>query len=86
MKVNMVSGKLARTVIPYVHKGYRVKKGERIGYIKLGSRVDLILPIHFEPNVVVGSKVLAGVTTIAVETKVGSRRPRSGVWVVVRRG
>ena len=39
-----ISGALARTVLPYVFNGDAVRRGQRIGMIRLGSRVDLRAP------------------------------------------
>ena len=39
-----ISGALARTVLPYVFNGDAVRRGQRIGMIRLGSRVDLRVP------------------------------------------
>ena len=44
LKLVQIAGTLARRIVPYVGKGDTVKKGERIGLIRLGSRVDLYLP------------------------------------------
>ena len=44
VKVVQIAGTLARRIIPYMGIGDNVKKGERIGIIRLGSRVDVYLP------------------------------------------
>jgi phosphatidylserine decarboxylase len=46
VKLIQIAGTFARRVVSYIKKGERVKKGERIGIIKFGSRVDLYLPIE----------------------------------------
>ena len=43
-KLVQISGALARTVLPYVFNGDAVRRGQRIGMIRLGSRVDLRVP------------------------------------------
>jgi phosphatidylserine decarboxylase len=67
IKIVQIAGTFARRIVPYVHKGDIVKKGERIGLIRLGSRVDLYLPSQ---NITICVKekerVLAGESTIAI--------------------
>lgn len=62
-----IAGLIARRVYPYIKKGDILQKGERIGIIRLGSRVDVYLPAIKikEIAVKVGDPVYAGVTTIA---------------------
>jgi phosphatidylserine decarboxylase len=43
-----------------------VRKGERYGFIRFGSRVDVYLPVEAEPLVTVGDKVYATSTLIAI--------------------
>jgi len=63
-----IAGAVARRVVPFVHDGATVRKGDRIGMIVLGSRVDLVLPAaRVRPVVAVGDRVVAGVTTVAEE-------------------
>jgi phosphatidylserine decarboxylase len=44
MKVVQIAGTVARRIVPYLSEGAFVKKGDKIGLIRLGSRVDLYLP------------------------------------------
>jgi phosphatidylserine decarboxylase len=44
VKIVQIAGTVARRVYPYVKKGDILKKGEKIGLIRLGSRVDVYLP------------------------------------------
>ncbi len=44
VKIIQIAGTLARRIVPYVKKGDTVKKGDKIGLIRLGSRVDIYLP------------------------------------------
>jgi phosphatidylserine decarboxylase len=61
-----MTGILARRLVSFVHAGDDKKKGERLGMIVLGSRVDLNLPgERTYPVVEPGQQVRAGVTTIA---------------------
>lgn len=61
-----ITGILARRLVSYVHPGELRRKGDRLGMIALGSRVDLLLPAaRVAPLVHVGDRVRAGVTPIA---------------------
>jgi phosphatidylserine decarboxylase len=63
-----IAGALARRIVPFVRVGSTVRKGDRIGMIVFGSRVDLLLPSdRVRPTVSVGETVTAGVTTVAEE-------------------
>jgi len=65
--VVQIASRLVRKVVPYIREGQEVKTGERIGVIRFGSQVDLILPdipsIHIE--VLPGEKVKAAMSIIA---------------------
>jgi phosphatidylserine decarboxylase len=68
VRVVQITGILARRLVSFVSSGERRRKGERLGMIVLGSRVDLLLPAErVEPRVRVGDRVRAGVTTVARE-------------------
>lgn len=66
VKIIQIAGTLARRIVSYVDIGQYLKKGTRIGIIKLGSRVDLIVPKHAIKNISVkkGDRVWAGNTQI----------------------
>jgi phosphatidylserine decarboxylase len=67
VKLVQIAGTVARRIISYVNQGDMVKKGERIGLIRLGSRVDLYLPEKTMQSirVQVKDRIKAGVNTIA---------------------
>ena len=44
IEITQISGALARTVVPYAFEGDALRRGQRIGMIRLGSRVDLRVP------------------------------------------
>jgi phosphatidylserine decarboxylase len=44
IKIVQIAGAFARRIEPYIHQGENLKKGQRIGMIRFGSRVDLYLP------------------------------------------
>ena len=67
IKIIQIAGILARRIVPYVDKGHLLSKGQRIGIIRFGSRVDVFLPSAIvEPVVVPGQRVKAGTDSIAV--------------------
>ncbi len=60
-----IAGLIARRIICYKKPGDPLSAGERIGYIKFGSRVDVIFGPEWLPAVKVGDKVSAGSTILA---------------------
>lgn len=65
LRLTQVAGVFARRIVPYVGPGDTVRKGQRIGIIRFGSRVELSLPGGAILSVREGDKVRAGTTTIA---------------------
>jgi len=61
----LIAGLIARRIVLRVSRDSRLARGERIGLIQFGSRVDVELPDGAEPAVRIGQKVRAGVTVIA---------------------
>ncbi len=60
-----VAGLIARRILCYVHPGDVLARGQRYGFIRFGSRVDVYLPLTATPKVVVGDKVSATETILA---------------------
>jgi phosphatidylserine decarboxylase len=60
-----VAGLVARRILCYAHLSDKLKKGERYGFIRFGSRVDVYLPLEAEPLVSVGDIVSATSTILA---------------------
>jgi len=60
-----VAGLVARRILCYVKAGDRLVRGERFGFIRFGSRVDVYLPPDARPRVAIGDKVKAGSTVLA---------------------
>ncbi len=60
-----VAGLVARRILCYVKARDRLARGERYGFIRFGSRVDLYLPLDAQPTVAVGDKVYATSTIVA---------------------
>ena len=60
-----VAGLIARRILCYVNAGDSLARGQRYGFIRFGSRVDVYLPLSARPLVVVGDKVSATETVLA---------------------
>ena len=60
-----VAGLIARRILCYVEAGAPLKRGQRYGFIRFGSRVDLYLPPDTRIKVAIGDKVRASSTILA---------------------
>lgn len=60
-----VAGLIARRILCYVKAGDALTRGQRYGFIRFGSRVDVYLPLTALPKVTVGDKVSATETILA---------------------
>jgi phosphatidylserine decarboxylase len=60
-----VAGLIARRILCYVQSKDRLKRGQRFGFIRFGSRVDVYLPLEAKAQAAVGDKVFAGETILA---------------------
>lgn len=68
VEIIQMTGVVARRLVSLVEPGEAHQKGDRLGMILLGSRVDILLPVGaFRPTVKPGDHVLAGRSTVAVE-------------------
>ena len=63
--VKQIAGAVAKRIVNYLQSGQKVKQSEEMGFIKFGSRVDLLLPLDAKINVKIGDKPQGGVTVIA---------------------
>jgi len=61
-----VAGVVARRIVFRRSPGDRVERGERVGLIRFGSRVDVFLPAGFAPRVGPGQRVRGGESVLAV--------------------
>jgi len=61
-----IAGLLARRIICTVKIGDRVERGQRVGMIKFGSRVDVLIPADAVPKVGVATHVRGGSTVLAI--------------------
>ena len=68
-----IAGLLARRIVFRHGEGDRVERGQRVGLIKFGSRVDVILPVDAALRVRVGDRVKGGASVLAVAP--GGGRP-----------
>lgn len=64
--VKQVAGMLARQIVTWVRPGQEVQAGERIGMIRFGSRVDLLLPEGVHPRAQIGDQVRGGESIVGV--------------------
>jgi len=60
-----VAGLIARRILCYVKAGERLARGQRYGFIRFGSRVDVYLPVGSAPRVAIGDKIKASSTILA---------------------
>ncbi len=60
-----VAGLIARRILCYVKPGDRIARGQRYGFIRFGSRVDVYLPPGSRARVAIGDKVKASSTVLA---------------------
>ncbi len=60
-----VAGLIARRILCYVEPGAKLTRGQRYGFIRFGSRVDVYLPLNATPRVALGDKVKASQDVLA---------------------
>ncbi len=63
--MRQIAGLIARRIVGWADKGASVEKGERIGMIRFGSRVDLLVPVDIEIVAKVGDVVKGGESIVA---------------------
>lgn len=71
--VRQVVGILARRIVCRISEGQALERGERIGLMKFGSRMDVFLPTSADLMVSVGERVIGGVTVLATLRSAGAR-------------
>lgn len=62
--VRQVAGAMARRIVTYAKPGHQAHRNTHLGFIKLGSRVDMYLPLNTEMYVAVGESVRGNETVI----------------------
>jgi phosphatidylserine decarboxylase len=60
-----VAGLIARRILCYVSAGAELRRGERFGFIRFGSRLDVYLPLAAQPVAAIGDKVYAAESVLA---------------------
>ncbi len=74
----LVAGLVARRIVCDLYKGEEVAAGQRVGIIRLGSRVDIYLPPPYVPMVITGQHMIAGETVLADKyAREGAREGRA---------
>ncbi len=63
--VKQIAGALAKRIVNYLQPGQKVEQANEFGFIKFGSRVDLLLPVGTKITVSLNQTVKGGVTAIA---------------------
>jgi phosphatidylserine decarboxylase len=74
--VRQIVGLLARRIVCYFRSGQRVERGDTLGLIKFGSRVDLLVPSRYDVLVAPGARLRGGTTPVArPRVAAGERAP-----------
>ena len=60
-----IAGLIARRIVPHAEMGDELRRGQRFGMIRFGSRVDVYLPADYTSSVSIGENVFAGQTVLA---------------------
>ncbi|HEX5655520.1 MAG TPA: phosphatidylserine decarboxylase family protein [Chitinophagaceae bacterium] len=63
--VKQIAGALAKRIINYLQPGQQVEQATEMGFIRFGSRVDLLLPLDAKIRVKIGETARGGVTVVA---------------------
>ena len=63
-KIKQIAGLIARRILNYMEPENRVERGQRLGFIRFGSRVDIIVPEDFQIDVSLGDMVRGNQTII----------------------
>ena len=63
-KIKQIAGFIARRILNYMEPGNMVQRGQRMGFIRFGSRVDIIVPRDFQIEVSLGDMVQGNKTII----------------------
>ena len=63
--VKQIAGAMAKRIINYLQVGQQVSQSAEMGFIKFGSRVDLLLPVGTSINVALNESVKGGITIVA---------------------
>jgi len=69
IRLTQITGILVRRIVCYVQPGEFVERGQRIGMIRFGSRVEFSIPPGYSIGVARGDRVRAGETVVAVKER-----------------
>ena len=64
IKVKQIAGLVARRILCYAKVGEKMSAGSRLGFIRFGSRTDIILPASIDLQIELNEKVVGGETII----------------------
>lgn len=64
--VKQIAGAVAKRIVNYLQPGQQVKQSDEMGFIKFGSRVDVLLPLNAKLGVKMGDNAVGGVTVLAI--------------------
>lgn len=68
LELRQITGTIVREIVCYVRPGDHVLRGERIGMIRFGSRVEASIPRGYKLHIGLGDEVRAGETVVAVKS------------------
>lgn len=66
--LKQIAGKVARRIVCYVQEGQEVRQGDKIGFIRFGSGMEIYIPNTFKIQISVGQKVFGGKTILAARS------------------
>ena len=66
--LKQIAGKVARRIVCYVRERQEVKQGDKIGFIRFGSGMEVYIPENFKIQVSIGQKVTGGKTILAARS------------------
>lgn len=64
--VRQIAGALARRIVTYSTTGENIRQGSEMGFIKFGSRLDVLLPVDAEVKIKLGDSVRGGESILAI--------------------
>lgn len=65
LMIKQIAGAMARRIITYAKTGTAVTQGDELGFIRFGSRVDILLPPDTDVKVKIGDSVRSGISVLA---------------------
>lgn len=63
--IKQIAGALAKRIVNYLQQGQKVDQAAEMGFIKFGSRVDVIMPLNVKVKVKIGDMAVGGITVLA---------------------